>query len=983
MNYKLLNRIFAVVVTAISAIVFLMTVQPSVAFWDCGEFAAASYSLQVPHPPGAPGFLLIGKIFSMIPFVENIALRINIMSALASAFSVFFLYLVIVKLIENYRGREPKNTLDALVTYISAAIGALSFSFSDTLWFSAVESEVYAVSTLLFGAIVYLMMLWNDKADHKDNEKYILMIAYLIGLSTAVHLMSVLSIISVVMVIMFKKYVDDDAALKKTGYIFLGHFAVLMIIAFALWAGQTANTPPSGEEYQSFDSRFKMIFAGISVLAIIAFRKQLLNRNSFYMAFIIGGVSLVITYPGIVKVLPGLLTKLSGDSSTAATVAFFAIFAALGFMTYYGIKNKKPTLHLASLSIIFTLLGFATYAMVIIRSNVDTPMNENEPNDFPELVSYLNREQYGDFPTFKRRFATEPHQMVVYNEYTSDLDFWYRYQMNHMMTRYWLWNYAGRESWYQDSGVNIAPFNGVGNLLGKIINIHFGGETKDSLFGIPFILGLLGIYFHFRKDWKMASIFMVMFIFMGYLTAFYQNQQQPQPRERDYFYVGAFFVFSIWIGFAIRGIVDFIEQKWAGQSFAKPAVYATLAFGIIFVPVRMVQANYHTHDRSNNFVPWDYSYNLLQSCAADALLFTNGDNDTFPLWYLQDVEGVRRDIRIVNLSLLNTNWYIKQLKNLEPYGTKKVKITIPDEVIDQLRPTEFNPQVLSVPVSKDVFAKFGVTDSAMLNAGKITWTMNNTMEYQGIKGIRVQDVVTKDIVENNLWERPIYFSVTCTEDSKIGLSDYLKMEGMAMRLVPEKRKPNVEFVNEPVLRKQLLDEPAGYSKNYQPGLKFRGLNDPNMFFDENHERLTQNYRNSFIRLALYYQNSGTPQKALEILDAMDRKIPRKNISIDYRLLSDIGDLYFAAGGKKQYTEISKEVEAEALKKIDENPKDVSSYYNPYRLLLEIYEKRPDYDKAINVLTRLLVYYPEDPGIKAKIDHYKGLKSGAIPPETAK
>ncbi|MBI5726958.1 MAG: DUF2723 domain-containing protein, partial [Ignavibacteriales bacterium] len=314
---------------------------------------------------------------------------------------------------------------------------------------------------------------------------------------------------------------------------------------------------------------------------------------------------------------------------------------------------------------------------------------------------------------------------------------------------------------------------------------------------------------------------------------------------------------------------------------------------------------------------------------------------------------------------------------------KKVKITIPDEVIDQLRPTEFNPQVLSVPVSKEVFAKFGVTDSAMLSAGKITWTMNNTMEYQGIKGIRVQDVVTKDIVENNLWDRPIYFSVTCTEDSKIGLSDYLKMEGMAMRLVPEKRKPNVEFVNEPVLRKQLLDEPAGFSKNYQPGLKFRGLNDPNMFFDENHERLTQNYRNSFIRLALYYQNSGTPEKALEILDAMDRKIPRKTISIDYRLLSDIGDLYFAAGGKKQYVEISKEVEAEALKKIDENPKDVSSYYNPYRLLLEIYEKRPDYDKAINVLTRLLVYYPDDPGIKAKIDHYKGLKSGAIPPETTK
>lgn len=982
MNYKLLNRIFATVVTVISTIVYFLTVQPTVAFWDCGEFAAASYSLQVPHPPGAPGFLLLGRIFSMIPFVENIALRINILSVLSSSFSVLFLYLVVVKLIENYRGREPKNTLDALVTYISAAIGALSFSFSDTLWFSAVESEVYAASTFLFGGIVYLMMLWNEKADSKDNEKYILMIAYLVGISTAVHLMSVLAIISVVMVIMFRKYVSDEEALKKSAYIFLGHFALLLVIAFALWGSQTTSNPPSMDEYQSFDGRFKMIFAGISVLLVIALRKHLLNRNSIYMAFIIGGIALAVTYPGIVKVLPGLLAKISGDSSTQAGIAFVAIFGGLGYLTYYAIKKQKPTLHLISLSAVFIFLGFATYAMVIIRANVDPPMNENEPNDFTELVSYLNREQYGDFPTFKRRFASEPHQMVVYNEYTSDLDFWYRYQMNHMMTRYWLWNYAGRESWYQDSGANIAPFNAVGNIFGKLINVHFAGETKDSLFGIPFILGILGIVFHFRKDWKMAAIYMVMFIFMGYLTAFYQNQQQPQPRERDYFYVGAFFVFSIWIGIAIRGIVDFIEEKWAEKSFATPLVYTTLALGVIFVPVRMLQANYHTHDRSKNYVPWDYSYNLLQSCAENALLFTNGDNDTFPLWYLQDVEGVRRDIRIVNLSLLNTNWYIKQLKNLEPYGTAKVKITIPDDVIDQLRPTEFTPQVVSVPVPKEVFAKFGVTDSAMLSAGKISWMMNNTMEYQGIKGVRVQDIVTKNIVENNLWERPIYFSVTCTEDSKIGLNDFLKLEGMAMRLVPEKRKANIEFVNEPVLRKQIMGEMGESSKTYKPGLRYRGLNDSTIFFDENHERLSQNYRNSFIRLALYYQNTAQPAKALEVLDEMERKIPRKNIKIDYRLLSDIGDLYYAAGGKKQYFAISKDVEVEALKNIELNPKDVSSYYNPYRLLLEIYEKRTEYDKAINILKRLQIYYPDDPSIRSQIDKYNQMKNGTAPVEAA-
>ena len=297
------------------------------------------------------------------------------------------------------------------------------------------------------------------------------------------------------------------------------------------------------------------------------------------------------------------------------------------------------------MSFIFALIGFTTFAMVIIRSNQNPPMNENEPNTFTELVSYLNREQYGDFPIFKRRFATEPHQQIVYTGYNSDLDFFWRYQMNHMMTRYWLWNYAGREGWNQDDGANIAPFNQVGNIFGKIFNIHFEGNAKDSLFAIPFILGLLGIYFHFKKDWKMASVFMIMFILMGYLTAFYQNQQQPQPRERDYFYVGGFFVFSIWIAIAIRALVDIAQEKVKSDALKKTAVVGVLTLGIILVPIKMFSANYYTHDRSKNWIPWDYSYNLLQSCAPNGVLFTNGDNDTFPVWYLQDVEGVRRDVK--------------------------------------------------------------------------------------------------------------------------------------------------------------------------------------------------------------------------------------------------------------------------------------------------------------------------------------------------
>jgi len=982
MNFRTIYKIIGLLVFLISFGVLHLTVQPSVSFWDCGEFIAAGYYLQVPHPPGAPFFLLIGRLFSMIPFTENIALRFNYISVLSSALSVFFLYLIAVKLIENYRGKTPKNLLDALATYISAAIGALSLSFSDTFWFSAVEAEVYAASTFLFAAITYLMMRWQERADSKDNEKYILLIAYLIGLSTGVHLMSVLAIISVVMIILFKKYVDDEKTLKKTGYILLIHAAVILLIAFVLWGGQKSSNPPSPEEYQSFDSRFKLIIAGLSAIVIGTMWKTLLSRNSIYLAMIVGGVALFATYPGVVKLVPGLMESIAGNRLTVELFTLIVIFGILGYAVYYSVKKNKPTLNLIFLSAIFILLGFTTYTQVIIRANHDLPMNENQPDDFTELVSYLNREQYGDFPTFKRRFASESHQRVVYDNYSTDLEFWWKYQMNHMMTRYLLWNYAGRESWIQDAGANIYPFNALGNALGKIFNVRFAGEAKDSLYGIPFLLGLLGIYFHFRKDWKMASIFMVLFVFMGYLTAFYQNQQQPQPRERDYFYAGAFFVYSIWIAIGVRGFVDIVMDKFGEGGITRIAVPVILLLGIVFVPVRMLQANYHTHDRSQNWVPWDYSYNLLQSCAPNSILFTNGDNDTFPLWYLQDVEGVRRDVRIANLSLLNTPWYIKQLKNLEPYGAKKVAIRFSDVEIERLGPSQWEPQMINVPVPPDAYKEYGVSDSASLNAGKISWFMNNTTTYGNYKIIRVQDIMVKEIIEANKWERPVYFAVTCSEDSKIGLSDYLKMEGMALKLVPEKRTGS-EFVNEPVLRKQLFDEPDDFSMDYRPGFKFRGLNDKSIFFDENHERLTQNYRNSFIRLALYYIGNGNQKdKAVEVLDLMEKKMPRSIMPVDYRYMFDIGNIYYSAGGIKQYTEIAKEVEKEALKAIEDNPSDASSYYNPYRILMEIYQKQNDYDNSIKLLKKLQLIYPNDPSLQDQIDKLNAMKNSTNVPQNS-
>ena len=825
MNLKLLHRLYAAGVFLVTLIIYWMTVQPSVSFWDCGEFIAASYYLQVPHPPGAPFFLILGNIFSKIPFLENVGYKINLISVFSSALSVLFLYLVAVKLINIFKGKKPETVFDAIATNTAAAIGALSLAFSDTFWFNGVEAEVYAFSTLLVAAITYLIIRWYERADNKDSEKYILAIAYLVGLSTGVHLMSVLTIVPIVMVIFFRKYLDDEEALKKTGYILLTHAGIILVLALVWWASETSATPPTNEQYSDFDTKFKLMFVGISAIIMGIYWKKVFNKNSFYLPIIIGGIALFATYPGVVKFLPSLMTSIGKENIVVEIILFVLILAMLGYAVYYTMKNNKPTLHMIFMSAIFILIGFTTFSMVIIRANQNPPMNENEPDTFPKLEQYLNREQYGDFPTFKRRFTNEPHQQKVFTNYSSDLDFFYDYQMSHMMTRYLLWNYAGREGWVQDDGANISPFNFIGNIFGKIIRVNFDGKTADSLFGIPLLIGLFGIYYHFRRDWKMASIFMVMFILLGYLTAFYQNQQQPQPRERDYFYVGAFFVFSIWIAIGVRGLVDLVQKYIKKESYGNAAVFGVLAFTFVFVPIKMLDANYHTHDRSRNWVPWDYSYNILQSTAPNGILFTNGDNDTFPLWYLQDVEGVRRDVKVVNLSLLNTDWYVRQLKHNDPYGVGTIKIRIPDARINatDLRPSQWSPTDITIPTPRaanqeellKIINEYAIKDTSVLNAGSMTWKMSNTLTFGDIKAIRVQDIMVKELVEANNWERPIYFAVTCSDDSKIGLQDYLKMEGMTFRLVPEKRKPGSEFINEEMVKAQLKGNLVA-NKSFEP-----------------------------------------------------------------------------------------------------------------------------------------------------------------------
>ncbi len=950
MTAKLAKRIIATFVFLLTTVILFLTVQPSVSLWDPGEISAASNSLMVPHPPGGPFFLILGRFFAMIPFASNIGFRINTVSVLSGSFTILLLFLIIVKLFENYRGKDYKSLGEALVTYISAATGALAFAFSDTFWFNATESNYFALSTLLFALIVWLMMVWNEHSDELGSEKYIVLMAYLIGISFGVHLMSVLALYTFVFVVVMKKYVTDDEAFKKTAYIFLIHLGILLIIAIGLWGSQTGKTPPTPAEYKAFDSKFIWIMVAVSAVFVGVMWKRIMHRNSFYIPIITAGVILLIAYPGIVKGLAKFLDAIGGSGSMTNLFIFILILAAIIYVMHWSKVNSKNMANLASTALLFTLLGFTTYAMIIIRSNQSPPMNENWPDNFHKLIYYLDREQYGDFPIFKRRFSSEPNQQGIYTNYKSDLDFLWRYQVNHMFNRYLGWDFIGKVSTVQDAGVNWSQF-----------------------YGIPFFIGILGLFYLFKKDWKMGTAFLILFLFMGYLIAFYQNQQQPQPRDRFYFYAGAFFVFSIWISVGVREGYDWIKEKLKKGTLAKTAAYTFLGLAILFVPINMVRINYHTHNRSKDWLPWNFSYNLLQSCKPNAILFTNGDNDTFPLWFLQDVEGVRRDVRVVCLSLANTDWYVEQLKNTSPYGALKVKFSLTNEMIKNLSPIQWKSQLVSVPVSKEAIKKFHVTDSTIIKTGELTWRMNNTSEIGGIKGIRMQDIVVRNIIENNTWSRPIYFASTCSPDCYIGLGDYLKLEGLASQLVPQKRT-GPEYVDTKITKEDLFDTNPSYSKSYKPGFKFGNLNRKGMFYNDTERRLIQNYRNTFIRLAFYFKNDmNSDSLCVATLNKMEQDIPRSVVPIDYRFLYDIGNMYYAAGDLTEYKKIAQDVEKDALQHLDASLNQLQSPYNSFSMLERTYINLKEYDKAIGILKKLQTMLPGAGGVQQEIDRIERMK----------
>jgi len=853
--------ILATVVWVLSFILYLSTVAPTVSFWDCGEFIATAYTLGVPHPPGSPLFILIGKFFSLLPTGSDPAFRVNLMSPISSAFANMLVFLIIAKLVKIWRNGLETGT-DKLVAYAGAFIGAMAFAGTDSHWFNSVEAEVYAMSTFATALVVWLILRWAEKADETGHERYILLIAYVMGLAIGVHLLNLLALPVVALIIYFRKYKFE-------------------------W-------------------------------------------SSFFAMVAITGVSFLIIYIGIIKgvVKIGSVTYLGGN------IGFYIvglIVIGIFLVTWWAVKQHRQITSLALMSVILILIGYSSYSMIYIRANQDPTINENDPSTPQRLVSYLEREQYGAHSITDRSAVYQESKRNpgahIADRVNSTAAFVWEYQIKYMYIRYFNWQFIGRSGHNTDIG---------------------------QFFALPFLLGLLGMLYHFQRDGKRAFAVFALFIMTGLAVIIYLNQPDPQPRERDYSYVGSFMAFSMWIGIGASGIIELITEKLKGST-QKIVAWAAIIALVLIAPAQMIGKNYREHDRSGNYVAWDYSYNILQTCEPNAIIFTNGDNDTFPLWYLQEVEHIRQDVKIVNLSLLNTHWYIKQLRDYKP---KVLPASLSDREIDQITPRAFQKQKIKIPVPK----------SEQNQNGYIEFTMEPTY---GNQGIRVQDLMILRLLFENMGKRPVYFAITVAQENKINLDPFLRMDGLALKVMPYKL--GRDNINPEILKTNLYEK-------YQ----YRNLGNPDVFFNDNIQNLLQNYRSVFLQLALYYYFQDQKDQMVNVLDKMSEYIPEKTIPITNReVFLQIGQLYAQAGRTDQLRERVMDLMGDPRVRLDRKIRIGSllwSQLNEYGTadsvfsmlydqnpengqivgnLIQIYQAEKRWQQAADVVQRWLESHPDD------------------------
>ncbi len=949
-KFQLYNNISGWVVFLVATVTYLLTIEPTTSLWDCGEFITSSYKLQVGHPPGAPLFMIMARFFSLFASdVSQVAKMINAMSGLASAFTILFLFWTISHLgrkIIMANSEEEISRANIFIILGSAVVGSLAYTFSDTFWFSAVEAEVYATSSLFTAVVFWAILKWENIADEKYANRWLILIAYLMGLSIGVHLLNLLAIPAIVFVYYFRKF-----KVTRRG-IFYAAVISVMLLAIMMYG---------------------VIHGVVKVASIF----ELVFVNQLGLPYKSGVILYTLLLIGLV---------------------------AWGIIRTK--RNGKVVLNTALTAFMVILIGYSSFTMIVIRSLADPPIDENNPEHVFSLLSYLNREQYGDRPLVKGQYYNAPIEEVVdgkkvYNQidgkyevtqvkreyiydprfntffprmYSSDtrhireykdwasikgvpvqvqnrqgetetiykptfgenLKFFFRYQVGFMYFRYFMWNFSGRQNDEQSHGeitngnwiTGIKPFDEV--RIGSRENFPESMENEKSTnkyYMLPFLLGLMGVIFHFQKNKKDATVVMLLFILTGLAIVVYLNQTPIQPRERDYAYAGSFYAYAIWIGLGVMAIFDLFSRK---NKTPVTAALVTLLC-LIFVPGLMAKENWDDHDRSGRYTARDFAYNYLNSCAPNAILFTNGDNDTFPLWYAQEVEGIRTDVRVVNLMLLNTDWYIEQMKR-KAYESEPVPFSMEKEqyidgrrnivylldrvknhvnlkdAIDFVRSDDPKTKQLPnlrekidyiptkrfiLPVDSAIVVKNGTVkpEDAHLVEKEIRFTLNKSH-------IMKSEMMVLDLLAHNNWERPVYF-VAPGSDGTVNLDDYLQLEGFAYRLLPIRKQA------EGYLDYGRIDTDILY-RNLMQEFRWGRMNKEDVYIDYYNRRTISvlKIRNTFNRLAEKLLEEAKTDSAIEVLNKVVELTPHENVPYDIFMV-ETAELYYQANTPDQANKIVK------------------------------------------------------------------------------
>ncbi len=961
-NFKQLNNIVGWLTFLVAAVTYLLTIEPTASFWDCGEFITTSFKLEVGHPPGAPFFMILGRFFTILGgSPANAAVMINSMSALASAFTILLLFWTITHLAKKLVKSEGEYTTGQMIAILgSGVVGALAYTFSDTFWFSAVEGEVYASSSLFTALVFWAILKWEDAADEPHANRWIILIAYLMGLSIGVHLLNLLAIPAIVFVYYFRKY-------KVTRNGVLISLAVSLLILGVVMYG---------------------IIPGVITIA------------TWFELLFVNGLGLPF--------------------NTGVIIYSLALIGALVFGILYTVRKKLVLWNTVLISVVVILIGYSSFAMIVIRSSANPPMDQNSPDNVFSLLGYLNREQYGDRPLvygqyyntpldkyvddkpyyiqkggkyviadmrqkpvfdsnlstiFPRMYSRESEHIEAYKQWASikgrrvsvtdedgqaktievptfgeNLTFFFRYQVGHMYLRYFMWNFSGRQSDIQSNGeitngnwitginfLDAARLGDQGNLPQEFKN----NKARNKYYLLPFLLGIVGIVFMYnrgiegKKDlWTVTLLFLM----TGFAILVYLNQSPLQPRERDYAYAGSFYAFTIWIGIGVLGLYEALKKYIPDTTSAGVAG----GLSLLLVPVLMGAQNWDDHDRSNRYTARDFGANYLNTCAPNAIIFTNGDNDTFPLWYNQEVEGVRTDIRVCNLSYFQTDWYVDQMKS-KAYESEPLPITFThDQYVQGKRDVVYlmeDPRLKgSVELKKALdFVKdddkrtkleqadyaayipskklFMVVDKAAVIRNKVV----NPEDYDKIVDTLKIDLSSKhyitkdelmvlDMIANNNWERPMYFAITVGRDKYMNLQDYFQLEGLAYKLVPVKTESdggiNMGKVDSKLMYANVMDK-----------FKWGNMNNPKVYIDENNSRMMMNIRNTFNRLAETLVAEGQNDKATQVLDRCVELIPHKVVPYNYFSMM-MAETYFKANKPEKGKEIIRTIMTDYEEQLD-------------------------------------------------------------------